>query len=240
MKILVVDNELLMWIIVISVLLVLWFVAFLREIHFGKKEKLRNKRTVGLVNGRTIAERMLKEAGIENVTIEPQDSNIQRYYYSLKHNKIIISTHACYTSGYYDVMRAATTAANVIQRQEAYGMIDLYLKLAPAMEWVYRVLPRLFFIGIFCVSFNPLLVGTLIIMLWLLVFVLEMLMWRIDRDAAERSCQWLLDRGIVEPENSDTLHEVARYVAHYNLWLVATAGVGFIFARYKRQSDVSV
>ena len=201
---------------------------------------MREPRTVGLVSGKEVVERMLAEAGIEGVSVVPGDKVIQRYYYSPRKKRIVISTHACYNSGYYEVMRAATTAANALQREEGYGMIDLYLWLAPVMEWMVRCMPMVIVAGLFCVDFYPTLVICLVLAIWVLLIVLVLLMRPIDKDAARRSCEWLIGHGIVPENDRKQLERTGRYLTNYNLVLLVSAYFALLFTRLKWYSDKTV
>ncbi|MBP5190047.1 MAG: zinc metallopeptidase [Bacteroidales bacterium] len=218
-------------------LIVFWF---LREIFLWKKEDMREPRTVGLVSGKEVVERMLAEAGIEGVSVVPGDKVIQRYYYSPRKKRIVISTHACYNSGYYEVMRAATTAANAVQREEGVGMIDLYLWLAPVMEWMVRCMPMVIVAGLYCVYLYPTLVICLVLAIWVLLIVLVLLMRPIDKDAARRSCEWLIGHGIVPENGRKQLERTGRYLTNYNLVLLVSAYFALLFTRLKWYSDKTV
>ena len=215
---------------------------FLRERFFWKKEGMRERRTVGLASGKEVAERMLAEAGIEGVAVVPGDRVIERYYYSPGKKRIVISSHAAYNSGYYEVMRAATTTANALQHRDGFGMIDLYLRLAPAMEWMSRLLPLLFVFGITLVEFNPPLVLGLMLGVWVLMFLAALLMRPVDRDASRRGTEWLLAHGIVDDGDRAELERIGRYLANYNLMLVALSVAALLFLRAKiwHPSDKSV
>ena len=236
------DSGTLILLVIVGIYAVAMCGILIRELFFFKKEKMREPRTESLVNGKEVIERMLKEANIEGVTVVPRDALVQRYYYSPRKKQIVVSTHACYNSGYYEVMRAATTAVNAIQREEGFGMIDLYLWLAPIMEWMARVLPMFFVVILYVFSFNPLLFGVLAISLWGLLFVCAFLMHPIDRDAARRSTEWLLANGVVAERDRKRLEKIGRYLTNYNLMLVATAGFVLIGlrGRMRNVSDKSV
>lgn len=214
----------------------------IRELHFGRKEGMRAPRTEGLVNGKEVVERMLDEAGVDDVAVVPKDAVIQRYYYSPKKKRIVISTHACYNSGYYEVMRAATTAANAVQHEEGFGMIDLYLWLAPVMEWMSRMLPLFLLVGLYVIYLNPMLIGVSLLSLWVLMLLLVLLMRTVDKDAAQRSSEWLIANGLVAESERKKLDRIGRYLTNYNLVLVLTAGFAVFFLRYKMRvpSDKSV
>lgn len=214
----------------------------IRELHFGRKEGMRAPRTEGLVSGKEVVVRMLDEAGIDDVAVVPKDAVIQRYYYSPRKKRIVISTHACYNSGYYEVMRAATTAANAVQHEEGFGMIDLYLWLAPVMEWMSRMLPLFLLAGLYVIYLNPMLIGVSLLSLWVLMLLLALLMRTVDKDAAQRSSEWLIANGLVAESERKKLDRIGRYLTNYNLVLVLTAGFAVFFLSYKMRvpSDKSV
>ena len=213
-----------------------------RELFFRKKESLRKPSTEGLVSGKEVIERMLGEAGIEEVTVVPKDAIVQRYYYSPKKKRIVISSHACYGSGYYEVMRAATTAANAVQYKERFGTIGLYLMLSPVVEWMARMLPFFLVLGLLVVYLNPLLIGVPLLSLWGLMLIAVLLMRPVDRDAARRSTEWLVANGVVKESERPQIERAGHYLTNYNLLLVLTAGFAVFLLRYKMYwpSDKSV
>ena len=119
-------------------------------------------------------------------------------------------------------------------------MIDLYLWLSPFVEWMARFLPMVLFFGLFFLSFSPLIIGVSVLAFWLLMFVFVLLMRPVDKDAARRGCEWIISHNIVDEQNRGELEKVGRYLANYNLWLVATAGFAMFMARWKWYSDKSV
>ena len=236
------DNE--NWALI--VLLILYAVIAIgvavREWYFLRKEKMRIAKTEGIVNGKAVIDGMLKEAGIEGVTVKPIDALVQRYYYSPKRREIVVSTHAYYGSSHYEVMRAASTAANVVQREEAFGLIDLFLRLAPFMEWMSRMFPIVILVGIYCMAFNPKAACLVILFLWLLLLVLSLVMLPVRRDASKRGCEWLLSHGYVDEQDRASLERIGRYTANYNLALVALSVFALVLIRVKLwfPSDKSV
>ena len=236
------DSLDLMLLVLCGVYVVVIVGVAIRELFFGKKESMREPRTEGLVSGKEVVERMLDEAGIDDVAVVPKDAVIQRYYYSPRKKRIVISTHACYNSGYYEVMRAATTAANAVQHEEGFGMIDLYLWLAPVMEWMSRMLPLFLLAGLYVIYLNPMLIGVSLLSLWVLMLLLALLMRTVDKEAAQRSSEWLIANGLVAESERKKLDRIGRYLTNYNLVLVLTAGFAVFFLRYKMRvpSDKSV
>lgn len=236
------DSLDLMLLVLCGVYVVVIVGVAIRELFFGKKESMREPRTERLVSGKEVVERMLGEAGIEGVTVEPKDAIVQRYYYSPKKKRIVISSHACYNSGYYEVMRAATTASNAIQHEEGFGTIDLYLWLSPVMEWMARMLPMFLLVGLYVIYLNPMLIGVSLLSLWVLVLILALLMRPVDNDAARRSTEWLIANGVVKESERPQIERIGRYLTNYNLVLVLTASFGLFFLRCKMRvpSDKSV
>lgn len=236
------DTGTLVLLILIGIYVVIFGGSILRELFFSKKEDMRNQRTEGLVSGKDVVERMLREANIEGISVVPQDAIIQRYYYSPRKKQIVISSHACYCSGYYEVMRAATTASNAIQREEGFGMIDFYLWLAPVMEWMARMLPMFLIVGVLLIEYSPMLVGVSLVAIWALMLILALLMRPVDKDAAKRSIDWLISNGVVAESNRARLEKIGRYLTNYNLMLVISSGFAIFFLRSKMYwpSDKSV
>ena len=236
------DNENWVWIVILSIYVVIAIGVVVREWYFLRKEKMRVVKTEGIVNGKAVIDEMLKEAGVEDVIVKPLDAVVQRYYYSPKRNEIVVSTHSYCGSSYYEVMRAASTAANVVQREESVGLIDLYLRLAPFMEWMSRMFPMVILIGIYCMAFSPKIVSLIILFLWLLLLLLSLVMLPVRRDASKRSCNWLILHGYVDEEDRAILEKIGRYTANYNLALVALSVFALFLTRVKlwSPSDKSV
>lgn len=230
------DGQVLVLLVLCGIYVIVIAGFAIRELYFGRKEGMRKPRTEGLVNGKEVVERMLKDADVEGIMIVPQDAVVQRYYYSPRKKRIVLSTHACYNSGYYEVMRAATTASNAIQREEGFGMIDLYLWLAPIVEWMARMLPMFLVVGLYVIYLNPMLIGVSLLSLWVLMLVLALLMRPVDKDAARRSTEWLIANGVVAEEERPQMERVGRYLANYNLTLVLTAGFAVFFLRSRMHS----
>ena len=234
------DQEVLVYVVIVAVALVLGICLWLRERHLLKKSVFRDKHSVGLVTGSDVARRILAEAGIDGVTIKPKDATIQRSYFCPRRQCIVLTTESYYGCGMYGVMVAANCAENAVQRVEAYRWIDIYLWLLPVMEWMSRMLPLFIFAGLFCVSFNPILVGSLTLMLWLLLLVGALLMRPIAQDASRRSVDWLLGQGLFIEEDREMLQRAGRYLSNYNLWLVATAGLALIGSRRRFLSSEQI
>lgn len=231
------NSEIIILLLLLGVYVVIIAGVILRELFFMKKETMRKQRTEPLVNGKEVVERMLSDAKVEGVTIVPKDAVIQRYYYSPNDKRLVISSHACYCFGYYDVMRAATTASNAIQSEEGYGMIDLYLKLSPFVEWMSRMLPLFFVVGLFCIEYGPWAIGLSMIFLWTLLLIMTLLMRHVDKDAARRSVDWLVSNGVVAESERPHLERIGRYLTNYNMLLVLTSGFVLFFMRSRMYSN---
>jgi len=234
------DSDTIFIIVLLGLLLIPTIGTFIHSRYVLKKENMRDLDTVGNVMGREVVAMMLREARIDGITVKPTDSIVQCYYYSERRRQIVLSSHSCYGSGYYEVMRASITAMGLVQQQSAYGMIDLYLRMAPAMEWMTRTLPMFIFAGLFCMSFNASLAGTIMLLLWILMLLLTLVMRSVRLDASRRSCEWLVSHGIVEEENRRHLEKVGRYIANYNVVLVAMSVFALFYAKSRRYSDKSV
>lgn len=218
----------------------LYVVAWGRELFLRKKEVYRDLRTSNLKTGKEVFESILSEIDAKKVSVELKDSTVSRYYFNPRKNKVVMSTFAYYSTDYYDIMRSATLAYHVIQRERAVGLIDFYLWIAPFMEIWIRIFPLVIYACFILTAFYQVFALCLLLFLYLMTVFVALLMRHIDKDASEKSCQWLLGHGVVEEKDRKPLEKVARYVANFNLICALSSGLALLTIRGKVYSQSTV
>ncbi len=227
--------------ILFSFIVIVATIAILRDIFFVKKESYRRIHTVENVNGKRIVECMLQYYQIDPVSIRSGDYILQRYYYSPRRREIVMSSHACYGSGIYEILRAANLSSHVVQQERAYKSIDIYLWLAPFYEIWVRIVPLFYILFLFLAAIFTYDYLYVLLALYAVTVLIAVFMLPIELNASDISCQWLEEHCLVAETDREQLREVSRYVSKYNLVCALTS----LFAAMNRRkfvyhSDVSV
>ena len=175
-----------MWIILIA-LMVLSFIASKNvESKFKKYESIP---TSGGLTGREVAERMLYDNDIHNVTIQQVQGTLSDHYNPI--DRTLNLSPAVYNGT--SVAAAAVAAhecGHAVQHATAYSWLTLRSKLVPAVNFSNKLTPWVLMGGVILVKAFPqlLLAG---IILFAVTTLFSLVTLPVEIDASARALKWL-------------------------------------------------
>ncbi|MCR5193764.1 MAG: zinc metallopeptidase [Bacteroidales bacterium] len=202
-------NIPLIWII-FGILFVLSFIASKSvESKFKKYSKI--PMNYGMT-GREVAEQMLRDNDIRDVTIQEVNGTLTDHYNPV--NKTLNLSHAVYSGN--SVAAAAVAAhecGHAVQHATAYYWLGLRSKLVPAVNISNRFTPWILFVGILMVQKFPtlLLAG---IILFAVTTLFSVVTLPVEINASRRALVWLNTHNITSPDTHGYAESALRSAAY--------------------------
>ncbi len=167
----------------------------------------------GGMTGREIAEKMLRDHGIHDVTVTNTRGHLTDHYNPA--NKTLNLSDSVYNSN--SVAAAAVAAhecGHAIQHAEGYAFLRLRSALVPIVQFSSSLAQIVIIIGILLINAFPLLYWLGIVM-FLMVFIFSAVTLPVEYDASHRALAWL--------ERSNTLSATEMSQARITLkWAART------------------
>lgn len=201
------------WILFIGISLVSWLV----QRNLTKKfETYSRVPLAGHMLGRDIAERMLRDNGIDNVSVREVSGDLTDFF-----NPADMTVNLSDTVYSHNTVAAAAVAAHecghAVQHKTGYSMLVLRTKLVPAVTFASKWVSWVLLAGILLVEVFPQLL-MLGIGLFAITTLFSFVTLPVEIDASRRAIKWLETAGITQGEDTvmakDALHAAAyTYVA---------------------------
>lgn len=202
-------NGIAIW-IVFGVLMVLSLVASKSvEAKFKKYSKIAMNYNL---TGREVAEQMLKDNGIYDVTVQEVNGTLTDHYNPV--NKTLNLSRDVYRGT--SVAAAAVAAhecGHAVQHATAYYWLGLRSKMVPAVNISNKLTPWILFAGILFVTKFPnlLLIG---IILFALTTLFTFITLPVEINASRRALVWLNTHNITSPETHGYAESALRSAAY--------------------------
>lgn len=164
------------------------------------------------MTGREVAEQMLRDNDIRDVTVQEVNGTLTDHYNPV--NKTLNLSHAVYHGN--SVAAAAVAAhecGHAVQHATAYYWLGLRSKLVPAVNLSSRVTPWILLIGILMVQKFPslLLVG---IILFAVTTLFTFVTLPVEINASRRALVWLNTHNITTPDTHPYAESALRSAAY--------------------------
>ncbi|MCL1867900.1 MAG: zinc metallopeptidase [Paludibacter sp.] len=196
------------WIIFIGVALLSWIVQARLQSKFKKYSRIP---TLNGMTGRDVAEKMLRENGIYDVTITHTNGHLTDHYNPT--DKTVNLSESVYAS---NSIAAAAVAAHecghALQHAKAYAPLNLRSNLVPAVSFSSKYVTWILLGGMFLLKVFPalLLAG---IILFAMTTLFSFVTLPVEIDASRRALNWLEESDIVDrqtyPQAKDALKSAA-------------------------------
>ncbi|MCC7050790.1 MAG: zinc metallopeptidase [Bacteroidia bacterium] len=154
---------------------------------------------IGNINGKEVAEKMLRDNGIYDVKVISTQGQLTDHYNPLTKtvnlsNDVFNGTHLSAAA------IAAHECGHAVQHAQAYTWLTMRSRLVPIVSFSSNIVQWILLIGIFTVQIFPqlLLLG---IVLFALTTLFAFITLPVEFDASARGLQWLNNAGIVQREN---------------------------------------
>lgn len=164
------------------------------------------------LSGREIAEKMLADHGIRDVTVNSVRGQLTDHYNPT--NKTVNLSEGVYSQR--NVAAAAVAAHEVghaVQHATSYSWLNFRSKMVPALSAVSPMLNIVLIVGLI-MAFNgsPLVLG-IGIALFALTTIFSLVTLPVEFDASNRALVWMTSAGITRPQEQDQAKDALKWAA---------------------------
>ena len=204
-------------IIFIGVTILSWVVQANLQSKFKKysQEPLN-----GGMTGREVAEKMLRDNGIYNVTVTCTPGHLTDHY-NPTNGTVNLSESVYHSNSVAAAAVAAHECGHAVQHAVAYAPLQLRSALVPVVSFASNTVQWVLLAGILLVEVFPalLLIG---IGLFALTTIFSFVTLPVEIDASRRATQWLSSAGITSPYN----HQMAVSALSSAAYTYVVAAIG--------------
>ena len=206
------------WILFITIAILSWAVSGLMNSRFKKYSKVSLPLT-----GREVAEKMLRDNGIYDVTVTCTPGHLTDHYDP--RNKTVNLSDSVYNSN--SVAAAAVAAhecGHALQHAHAYGPLNMRSALVPVVSFASKWVTWVLLGGILLLERFPqlLLLG---IILYALTTLFAFITLPVEINASQRAVLWLEQAGITDRDTTPMASSALRSAA-YTYVVAALASLG--------------
>ena len=205
------------WIIFIAFMILSWAVSATLKSKFKAYGKIPVDNGM---TGREIAEKMLRDNGINDVRIESVKGQLTDHYNPL--NKTINLSREVFNGRSISAAAvAAHETGHAVQHANAYAWLGMRSSLVPAVSFASKYVQWILLIGILVVQRFPalLLFG---IVLFALTTLFSFITLPVEINASKRALVWLSTSGITTYENHGKAQDALKWAAY--TYVVAALG----------------
>jgi hypothetical protein len=172
------------------------------------------------MSGKEIAERMLRDNGIYDVTVQSVPGQLTDHYNPEK-KTINLSQDVYSAKSIGAAAVAAHETGHAVQHATAYAWLGFRSKMVPIVSFSSRWIQWVLLGGIILVNTFPALLLTGIV-LFALTTLFSFITLPVEFNASQRALAWLSDRGITSYENQAKAKDALRWAA--STYVVAAIG----------------
>ena len=174
----------------------------------------------GGMTGREVAEKMLRDNGIYNVTVTCTPGHLTDHY-NPTNGTVNLSESVYYSNSVAAAAVAAHECGHAVQHAVAYAPLQLRSALVPVVSFASNTVQWVLLAGILLVEVFPalLLIG---IGLFALTTLFSFVTLPVEIDASRRATQWLSSAGITSPYN----HQMAVSALSSAAYTYVVAAIG--------------
>lgn len=205
------------WAIFILFIVLSWIISARMKSKFRKYSKIPI--AYGLT-GKDVAEKMLRENGINDVTVHSVQGELTDHYNPM--NKTINLSSTVYSG---NSIAAAAVAAHetghALQHAQAYSWLTMRSKLVPVVSLTSNWVQWILLLGIILLSSRPeiLFIG---IILFSLTTLFSFITLPVEINASKRALVWLENSGITTSGTHDKAEDALRSAAY--TYVIAALG----------------
>lgn len=201
----------------IAIMLASWAVSARLKAKFKKYAKVSIPN--GLT-GRDVAEKMLRDSGISDVTITQVNGQLTDHY-NPANKTVNLSRDVYFGNNVSAAAVAAHECGHAVQHATAYTWLNLRSKLVPSVSFASKYMQWVLLAGILLLQAFPqlLLAG---IVLFALTTLFSFVTLPVEIDASRRAVAWLRNSGITSYETQGNVEDALRSAAY--TYVVAALG----------------
>jgi hypothetical protein len=210
-------NIMNIWILFIGFMILSWIVSMVLKSKFTKYSKIPVDNGM---SGRDVAERMLRDFGITNVTVQSVQGQLTDHYNPVDRT-INLSQEVYNGRSISSAAVAAHECGHAVQHAKAYAWLGFRSKLVPVVSFSSKWVQWILLAGILMVRTFPalLLAG---IILFALTTLFSFITLPVEIDASRRALAWLSNAGITSYENHGKAQDALKWAAY--TYVVAALG----------------
>ncbi len=205
------------WLIFIVFMLLSWLVSARLKSKFRKYSK---EPLAGGMTGRDVAEKMLRDNNITDVTVQSVQGQLTDHYNPLK--KTINLSRDVYSGA--SIAAAAVAAhetGHALQHAQSYAWLNMRSKLAPVVSFSSNWIQWVLIAGLVLINSRPeiLLIG---IVLFAITTLFSVITLPVEINASKRALAWLSDSGITYSETQEKAKDALKWAAY--TYVIAALG----------------
>ncbi len=205
------------WIIFIGVMLASWLVSMTLKSKFKRYSKIAVDNGM---SGKEVAERMLRDNGIYDVTVQSVQGFLSDHYNPEK-KTINLSPDVYNGRSISAAAVAAHETGHALQHSSAYAWLGFRSKLVPPVSFASKWVQWLLLGGILLINtFPALLLAGIILFAFTTVF--SFITLPVEINASRRALAWLSNAGITSYQNHDKAEDALKWAAY--TYVVAAIG----------------
>ncbi len=196
------------WILFIGVSIVSWLV----QRNLTKKMETYSHISIGNMTGRDVAERMLHDNGIYDVTLRHTGGDLTDFF-NPGDMSVNLSDSVYGSNSIAAAAVAAHECGHAVQHRTKYSMLVLRTKLVPVVTFASKWVSWVLLAGILVVESFPhlLLAG---IALFAITTLFSFVTLPVEIDASRRAIKWLETAGITQGDTAPMAKDALRAAAY--------------------------
>lgn len=211
------STSALYWVIFIGIAGLSWLVSHRLQSKFKKYSRVP---LPGGLTGREVAERMLRENGIDDVRVTSVAGQLTDHYNPA--NKTVNLSDAVYaTNSIAAAAVAAHECGHAVQHARAYAPLKLRSKLVPVVSFSSNIVQWVLLAGMVLIKTFPQLMLAGIVM-FALTTLFSFITLPVEIDASRRALAWLKTSGLTSRETDSMARDALQSAAY--TYVVAALG----------------
>jgi len=205
------------WIIFIVFMLLSWLVSARLKSKFRSYSKMP---IASGLTGRDVAEKMLHDNGVTDVTVQSVPGELTDHYNPLK-KTINLSREVYAGSSIASAAVAAHETGHALQHAQSYAWLGMRSKLAPVVSFSSNWIQWVMIAGLILINSRPeiLLVG---IVLFAITTLFSFITLPVEINASKRALAWLSNAGITYAGTHDKARNALKWAAY--TYVIAALG----------------
>jgi Zn-dependent membrane protease YugP len=197
------------WIIFGVFMLLSWLVSSRLKSKFKKYAQIPINYGI---SGKDIAEKMLRENGITDVTVISTPGQLTDHYDPTK-KTVNLSKEVYYGQNVSAAAVAAHECGHAVQHARAYSFLELRSSLVPVVSFASNWVQWILLAGIILINTFPtiLLAG---IVLFALITLFSFITLPVEIDASRRALVWLNTSGVTDIRTHDKAQDALKWAAY--------------------------
>jgi uncharacterized protein len=205
------------WIIFIGFMILSWIVSMVLKSKFTKYSKIPVDNGM---SGRDVAERMLRDFGIQNVNVQSVQGQLTDHYNPV--NKTINLSQEVYNGrSISSAAVAAHECGHAVQHAKAYAWLGFRSRLVPVVSFSSKWVQWILLAGVLLIQTFPAILFAGII-LFAFTTLFSFITLPVEIDASRRALSWLSNAGITSYNNHDKAQDALKWAAY--TYVVAALG----------------